>query len=70
MDLSSDEVVSNATCTSNTSLTHSQLLIEKVICKTFSHHRCDVIITDCLRSLFINKLLRIGRTMHKLGGRG
>ena len=68
MDLSSDVVVSNAT--SNTSLTLNQLLIEKVICKTFFHHQCDVIITDCLRSLFTNKLLRMGRTMHKLGGRG
>ncbi len=52
------------------SLSHNQLLVEKVICKTFNHCKCDVVISDRFRSLFTNKLLRMGRTMHKLGGRG
>ena len=68
MDLSSDEEVSKATMES--SLTHNQLLIERVICKTFTHHRCDVIISDRLRSLFTNKIFRMGKAMHALGGRG
>ena len=68
VDLSSDEEVSKAVLES--SLTHNQLLIERVICKTFAHHRCDVIISDHLRSLFTNKIFRMGKTMHALGGRG
>ena len=52
------------------SLSHNQLLVERVICKTFNHCKRDAVITDRLRSLFTDKLLRIGRTMHKLGGWG
>ena len=52
------------------SLSHNQLLIEKVICKTSTQYRCDVIITDHLRSLFTNKLARMGKAWYKLGGRG
>ena len=63
LDLSLDEVNIEAP----ESLSHNQLLVERVICKTFTHHKCDVVITDCLRSY---KLLRMGKTMHKLGGRG
>ena len=66
VDLSSDEEVSKAILES--SLTHNQLLIERD--KTFAHHRCDVIISDHLRSLFTNKIFRMGKTMHALGGRG
>ena len=68
IDLSTDKDVSKATaeCT----LTHNQLLIERVICKTFTHHHCDVIINDRLRSLFTNKMFRMGRTINALGGRG
>ena len=68
VDLSSDEEVSKAILES--SLTHNQLLIERVICKTFAYHRCDVIISDHLRSLFTNNIFRMGKTMHALGGRG
>ena len=68
VDLSSDEEVSKATVES--SLTYNQLLIERVICKTFAHHRCDVIISDRLRSIFTNKIFRMGKAMHALGGRG
>ena len=67
IDLSSDKMI---TAIQGDTLTHNQLLIERVICKTFTHHHCDVAITDHLRSLFTNKLSRMGRTMHKLGGRG
>ena len=52
------------------SFTHSQLLIDRVIFKTFAHHPCNFVITDRLRSLFTCKLSRMGRTMHKLGGSG
>lgn len=52
------------------SLSHNQLLVERVICKTFTHYKCDVVISDHLRSLFTNKLMRMGRAMHKQGGRG
>ena len=48
----------------------NQLLLERVICKTFTYHRCNVIITDRIRSLFANKLSRMGKAMYKLGGRG
>ena len=51
-------------------LSHNQLLVERVICKTFTHYKCDVVISDHLRSLFTNKLMRMGRAMHKQGGRG
>lgn len=67
VDLSDDEEVRNA---AQENLSGNQLLIERVICKTFTYHRCNVIITDRLRSLFTNKLLRMGKAMHKLGGRG
>ena len=44
-------------------LSHNQLLVERVIFKTFTQYRCDVIITDRLRSLFTNKLMRMGRAL-------
>ena len=46
VDLSSDEMT---TAIEENSFTYSQLLIEMVIFKTFAHHRCDVVITDCLK---------------------
>ena len=52
------------------SLTNNQLLVERVICKTFAHHHCDVVITDRIRSLITNKLSRMGKAMHNMGGRG
>ena len=68
VDLSDDEEVRNAA--QENSLSCNQLLLERVICKTFTYHRCNVIITDRICSLFANKLLRMGKAMHKLGGRG
>ena len=52
------------------SLTNNQLLVERVICKTFAHHHCDVVITDRIRFLFASKLSRIGKAMYNMGGRG
>jgi len=68
VDLSDDEEVRCAV--QDNSMTLNQQLIEQIIYKTFAHHKCDVVITDRLRSLFTNKLCRMGKTMHKLGGRG
>lgn len=61
--LSSDKMV---TALQEDLLTHKQLLIERVICKTFTHYHYNVVITDQLRSLFTYKLSRMGKTMHKL----
>ena len=44
-------------------LSHNQLLVESVIFKTFSQYKCDVVITYRLRSLFTNKLIRMGRAL-------
>jgi len=68
VDFSSDKEVSNATL--DVLLTHNQIVMERVICKTFAHYQCDVIITDHQRSLFTNKISRMGGAVHKLGGRG
>ena len=51
-------------------LSHNQLLVERVIFKTFTQYKCDVVITDRLRSLFTNELMRMGRALQKQGGRG
>ena len=62
--LSSHEQVTNGTF--DAPLTQNQVLIERVIGNTLAHYWCDVIITDCLRSLPANKIFRMGKTMHKL----
>ena len=59
-DFSTDNDAQNAESVSE--LTQNQTLIERVICK-----HLDVFIDDRIRSLFTNKLRRIGKTM---GGRG
>ena len=51
-------------------LSHNQLLVERVIFKTFTQYKCYVVITDRLRSLFTNKLMRMGRALQKQGGWG
>ena len=52
------------------SLTNNQLLVKRVICKTFfAHYHCDVVITDCIRFLFTSKLSRMGKAMYNMGGR-
>ena len=61
---SDDEEVRNAT--QDNSMSCNQLLLERVICKTFTYHQCNVIITDRIRSLFANKLSRMGKAMYKL----
>ena len=47
-------------------LSHNQLLVERVMYKTLTQYKLDVVITDCLRSLFTYKLMR----MRKLGRTG
>ena len=48
----------------------NQLCIERVITKLFSHYKCDVVITDRLRSLFTSKLTRMGKAIQGQGGPG
>ena len=69
MDLSSDN---EATVDSPLALTlsSSQLTLERLIVKVFNKYRCDVIITDRLRTLFDRKLRRMGRRLQSLGGTG
>jgi len=45
-------------------------LDERVIAKTFTHYRCDVIVTDRVRTLFTSKLYRMGKLLQSLGGSG
>ena len=49
-------------------LSPCQILVERVISKIFSHLKCDVILTDRLRSLFTLKLWRMGKSVSSLGG--
>jgi len=66
MDLSSD---SEATV-EYSSLAPKQLAIDRVITKLFMKYHCDARITDCLRSVFVSKLYRMGKCFHSLGGGG
>ena len=50
-------------------LSSDRLAIERVIAKTFSHHQCDLIVTDHVRTLFTSKLYRMGN-LQSLGGSG
>ena len=52
------------------SFSPKQLAIEYVIAKVFFRHRCDIVVTDCLRSLFKAKLWRMGKQLQSLGGTG
>ena len=68
MDLSNDmEASTNLPDTS--SLSFNQMAVERVICKVFTHYRCDVIITDRIRSFFTVKLWRMGKAFQSSGGR-
>lgn len=68
VDLSSDvEASVNQSCAK--SLSPCQLAVERVIVKLFTHHKCNVIITDRLRSLFTMKLWRMGKSICSLGGK-
>ena len=50
-------------------LSPCQLAVERVIVKLFTHHKCQVVITDRLRSLFTTKLWRMGKLLCSLGGK-
>ena len=65
-DLSSDNeaIVENAE-----SLAPKELAVERIITKVFSKLHSDVIVTDRLRSLFVSKLSRMGKSIQSLGGR-
>ena len=52
------------------SLSSDQLAVERVIVKVFTQYRCDVVITDRLRSIFKSKLYRMGRALQACGGTG
>ena len=52
------------------SFSPKQLAIEYVIAKVFVRHRCDIVVTDRLRSLFKAKLWRMGKQLQNLGGTG
>ena len=69
-DLSDDEEANLEIEDSNQSLSFNQLCIERVIVKHFTHYKCDVVITDRLRSLFTNKLIRMGKAIQAQGGPG
>lgn len=66
MDLSSD---SEATV-ENPLLAPKEVAIDRIITKLFTKFHYDVIITDRLRSLFVSKLYRMGKSFHSLGGSG
>ena len=66
----SDDVEAVLNLASTESLSPNQLAVERIIAKIFTHHRCDVIITDRLRGLFTVKLWRMGITLQSSGGRG
>ena len=67
LDLSKDSEASIPASTLQ-SLCHSQVAVERVITKTFTRYRCDVVVTDRLRSVFTSKLWRIGKAIQSLGG--
>ena len=60
LDLSADEEATVASVSEH-SFSFSQLCTERVIVKLFSHYKCDVVITNRLRSLFSSKLTRMGK---------
>lgn len=53
---------------SSNSLCPSRTAVERVIIKVFNRLHCEVVITDCLSSLFALKLWRMGKTIQGLGG--
>ena len=46
---------------------HDQILLERVITKTFSDHSIALDPSDTIRAVFRSKLWRMGRLMSKLG---
>jgi len=66
VDLSIDEDV-KLDDTSTQNFSPKQLAIERVIFKSFSHYRCDAIITDRMRAMFTSKLWRMGKAVRHGG---
>ena len=64
-DLSSD----SEAIVENESLAPKELAVERIITKVFSKLHSDVIVTDRLRSLFVSKLSRMGKSIQSVGGR-
>lgn len=66
IDLSEDKDVSDI----NIPPEISSPAIERIIAKVFLKYKCDVVVTDRLRSVFVCKLQRMGRAIQRLGGYG
>jgi len=64
VDLSDD----NEASVDESSLATKQAVVERVIAKIFTRYKCDVIITERLRTLFSAKLWRMGKAVSSLGG--
>ena len=62
-DLSKDE----ACCVTSQNLTHHQILIERVINKTFSDNSIPLDVSDSIRATFSAKLWRMGKLFARLG---
>ena len=50
-------------------LSSCQLAVKRVIVKLFMHHKCNMVITDRLRSIFTMKLWRMEKLICSLGGK-
>ena len=61
-DLSQDE-----TCVNSENLTHHQILIERVIRKTFTDHSIPLDVSDTIRATFAAKLWRMGKLISRMG---
>ena len=66
MDLSDDSEANMSI--ENSLLAPKERAINMVITKLFTKFHCNVRISKRLRSLFISKLYRMGKTLHSLGG--
>ena len=64
VDLSDD----NEASVDEKDLATSQVAVERVIAKMFTTYKCDVAITERLRTLFAAKLWRMGKAISSLGG--
>ncbi len=49
-------------------LSESQLLLERIITKVFNHNAIPLDISDAIRATFRSKLWRMGKGLSKLGG--
>ena len=60
VDLSGDTEAAVDLDLSCVQLSSCQLVVERVIVKLFTHPKCNVVITDRLRSIFTIKLWHMG----------